>query len=337
MELALQVRSHFRFGQSIFNLAAAAPLYRFDTAHQLRLLTANTDHKGSIARITTNSMGLRSEEIPVAKAQGEYRVAVVGASSVMGAYSKTNDHTLPALLQARLRAAMSDRKVRVINAGIAGASLADQRQMLHYIAPLAPDLVILYPGFNDLAGYCRRAGKSADTSRWPLPSISMPSFLLSTDLLLKNTVALRSKPEGAKPELDPDQIDTAPFEHKVEDLVDAAQALGFNTVIATVARAYRTAQPLQEQRRMAATALYYLPCFTLETLYPVHRQHNAILRHVAASKDMAVVDLARAVPGGSHYFADANHFTEAGEHAAADVLFESIWPELAEFEAEDSQ
>lgn len=309
----------------MFNLAVEKPLYHFDPQHQLKLLTPNIQHEGSLARITSNSMGLRSPEIARNKTPGEYRVAIVGASSVMGAYSKTNDHTMAAFLQARLRQAMPTRTVHVINAGIAGADLDDQQDMLRYIAPLAPDLVVLYPGFNDLAGYCRKAGKTGVAAPWRPPILKMPSFLLSTDLLLKNTVFLRTQPPAGPQDLDPKTLDTSEFVQDLDELLDASQALGLNTVVSTISRAYRPTQPLEEQEGLAATALYYHPCFTLQDLHEVHDMHNDILRKVARDKQVPIVELSLAIPGGKRYFADASHFTEAGERMAAELLHDTIW------------
>nr|WP_286197250.1 GDSL-type esterase/lipase family protein [Variovorax boronicumulans] len=326
LELGLQVRSHLRFGQSVFNLAAEKPLYRYDEKLRLKLLTPSIDHRGSEAHIASNSMGLRGPDLPLAKAPGEYRVAVVGASSVMGAYSKTNDLTLAALLQARLRAALPDRPVHVINAGIAGASLGAQERMLRYIAPLQPDLVILYPGFNDFAAYCKASQDkpASGSTRWPLHTVAMPTFLLSADLLLKNTVALRRAVPDDSTNTPIAQLDTSVFRRGFDQLLDTAKALGLQTVVATVARSYRRSQPEEEQQRLAATARYYLPCFTVAELHQVHRLHNDILRAAAAARQLPLVELSREVPGGPRYFADANHFTEAGERLAADVLFNGI-------------
>lgn len=325
LELVLQVRSHIRFGQSVFNLAVEKPLYYYSERHGLKLLTPNTVHAGSLARIKTNSIGLRSAEIPKVKSSGEYRVAIVGASSVMGAYSKTNDHTMAAFLEARLREGMPGRSIRVINAGIAGADLDAQTAMLRYIAPLAPDLVVLYTGFNDLAGYCRNPGNAAaENSEWKLPMLKMPSFLLSTDLVLKNTVALRAKHAAAESAVDPKALNVAPFRTDLEELLDASRSLGFKTVIGSVARSYRQDQPVNEQNKLAATALYYHPCFTLQALHQVHDLHNDILRDVARSKGIPVIDLARAIPGGRRYFADSSHFTEAGRRLVANALYEYI-------------
>lgn len=325
LELALQVRSHLRFGQSIFNLVTEEPMYWFDTENGLKLLTPNALHDGSLARIESNSMGLRSPEIPRTKTAGEYRVAIVGASSIMGAYSKTNEHTLSAFLQARLRKAMPQRQVQVINAGIAGAGMDDQRKMLHYIAPLSPDLVIFYTGFNDLSGYCHKSGPAEGSPPWRLPSLASPSFLLSTDLLLKNTVFLRTKPQTAVPEIDPHTLDTSEFHQDVTELLDTARALGLHAVLATVARSYRETQTLERQEELAATALYYHPCFTLQALHRVHDLHNAILRRAAHDAGVPLVDLANEMPGGRRYFADASHFSEAGERRAANILYEAIW------------
>ena len=138
--------------------------------------------------IAANSLGLRSPEISLRHPPHSLRVAVIGASSVMGATERDNEHTFPAQLEGLLREAMPHKRIDVINAGIAGYSLADERAMLERrMAPLRADLVILYTGFNDFASYCR--GSSRGVAR-ALPMLTVPSWWLSYDLLMKKSLWL---------------------------------------------------------------------------------------------------------------------------------------------------
>src|SRR5688500_9743784 len=91
VELALQVRSHVRYGQSIFNVLTEETRYVLDPATGLRLLRPNRTFSGSESIVRTNSLGLRGPELPVVPARGTLRIAVIGASTVMGAYARDND------------------------------------------------------------------------------------------------------------------------------------------------------------------------------------------------------------------------------------------------------
>ena len=178
-EVALQVRTHVKFGTSVLNAMTGDTTYQFNEDLGLKLLRPSASIVGSDATIVTNSLGLRSPEIapdrplllgaaaghdddptsseiaPV-QPQNGVRIAVVGASTVVGAYTRSNEQTFPYVLQRLLRERYPGHSIDVINAGIAGFSLADQQSLIErLLSSFDIDLIILYTGFNDIGGYCR--------------------------------------------------------------------------------------------------------------------------------------------------------------------------------------
>jgi lysophospholipase L1-like esterase len=123
------------------------------------LLANHVGRRGG-ARSQTNSLGLRSPEIPLAKPPGVLRVLSIGDSTVLG-FGVEQDETFSALLGPQLSAAL-DRPVEVINAGVAGYSSEQARLYLeHRGLAFDPDIVIFETNYND-----RRAvppGGSADS------------------------------------------------------------------------------------------------------------------------------------------------------------------------------
>lgn len=322
LELALQVRSQVRFGQSIFNLAKGQTRYIQDPVTGLKLLRPASVLPGSEVEIRTNSLGLRSPEVTPARLPGSLRIAVVGASTVMGEMARSNEATFSALLHERLQKHYPDRKVEVINAGIAGYRLADQLSMLKQIVlPLKPDLVVVYPGFNDFADYCKAGKAPAASSREGLPLLTLPNWLLSVDAVRKKTVALRSAPPMPGKRLDPASIDLLPYRQRLEGLVSAARGAGVDLVLATNARAYRAEQPLDVQMRLSEQARYFNPCFDLPGLNTLYDRHNSEIVQTARRMDVPVLRLDQRIPGGQRYFVDASHFTLAGEELAADEIY----------------
>lgn len=96
----------------------------------------------------TNSLGLRDEELPLAKPDREFRVLSIGDSTVLG-FGVDAQATFSERLESAL-ARTTDRPVEVINAGVAGyASL----QTLTYLDLrgrwLSPDVVVFESNFND--------------------------------------------------------------------------------------------------------------------------------------------------------------------------------------------
>ncbi|AKU10732.1 hypothetical protein AzCIB_0827 [Azoarcus sp. CIB] len=322
VETALQVRSHLRFGQSVFNALRGETRYVDDARTGLKLLRPNRVFPGREVEIRSNSLGLRSPELAPQRTPGSLRVAVVGASTVMGELTRSNDATFPALLGERLRARYPQRDIEVVNAGISGYRLADQLRMLEKVVlPLTPDLVIVYPGFNDFADYCRDKAPASATLRQGLPLVSLPGWLLSVDAVRRHTAFLRAAAPGRQAVLDPAAVDLQPYRARLERLIAKARDAGVPLVLATNARAYRPEQPLEEQMRLSAQARYFNPCFDLAGLNALYDRHNGEILEVGRRLGVPVLPLHERIPGGREYFADASHFTLAGERLAADAIF----------------
>ncbi|HKO88840.1 MAG TPA: GDSL-type esterase/lipase family protein [Burkholderiales bacterium] len=322
VETALQWRSHVRYGQSVFNAIKKESLYVTDRRTGLKTLRPHSGFAGSQAVIQTNSLGLRSAEISPVRRKGDLRIAVVGASTVMGAYAASNDDTFAAILQRELRALYPERQIDVINAGIAGYTLLDQALMLkHRVAALQPDFVIVYPGFNDFGRYCSKQNRTATPAKLQgLPLVELPSWLLSLELITKNTVFLRTTPKAAESTVDPRNLNLNEYRDRLETLTHTAEELGLKLIMATNARAYRPDQPLKEQYALSETARYYNPCFDIAGLHALYDLHNEIIREHAAARDIPLIPLDEMVPGGKKNFADASHFSPEGEKLVAQQI-----------------
>ncbi len=329
LEAAVQWRSYLKTGASIFAAVAGESVYQRDAALGFNLLRPGHTSGGAQQRIAANSSGLRSPEIPQIKPPGTVRIAVLGASTVMGAYAPTNEATFPALLEQTLRQRQPQRPLDVINAGIAGLGLYEQARLFEVrVAPFAPDLTIVYTGFNDFAGYCRKPSTGATWRARPLLAFGLPPWLLSVELLLKNSLPLRQTPEGLARGLQVDTLDLGPFRQQVASLLQTLQASGTRPLIARNARSYRPEQPLAEQQRLSTTARFYNACFDLAGLHALYQRHNDTISEVAAGLGVPVLPLDTVLPGGSDYFADATHFSARGERLAADWLADRVEPLL---------
>ncbi|MDO6709211.1 hypothetical protein Q4567_00615 [Aliiglaciecola sp. 2_MG-2023] len=326
LEVALQARSHIRFGKSVFNTLSETTTFVVDPKTGLLLLRPNAIIEGSQATIKTNSLGLRDDEVD-AKPEGEFRIAILGASSVMGTYTKNNSDTISAKLNKSLTQNFPEKKFRVINAGIAGLVVYEQIKLLdEVIRPLNIDLLVWYPGFNDMTGYClqkleTRKSKNID---YKLPKLQLPSWLLSIDLLIKNTVELRTTAFQNTEQLDPSTLDTSRYTKKVNQLLDTAEKLNVPTLVVTNARAFRTEMPEEEQYRLSETSRYYNNCFDLKGINRLFDDHNLIIEKVAKSRGYPVLNLNEKIPGGDEYFGDATHFTVKGTQKFAETLEQKL-------------
>lgn len=323
IETALQIRSHIRYGSSVFKALAKETTYKFNEDFALKMLRPNSVIQGSQATIKTNSLGLRSPELPLERQANEFRVAVLGASTVMGTYTRHNEEVLSYRLQHYLQQIMPEKDVRVINGGIAGYGIDEQRLMLgRVLAPYNLDLLIWYPGFNDVSNYCRQP--EPHLASHGIPGPKLPSWLLSVELVVKNTIWLRSVRAGKKDKIQPSTLNLTPYRQKVNQLLDVVQELGLGMIIVTNSRAFRENMPYETQMRLSETARYYNHCFDLMGLHEVYDVHNEILADVGTKRGIPVFRMNQVLPGGDEYFGDATHFSISGTDYVARLLTKEI-------------
>ncbi len=111
-------------------------------------LTPGFRLKSSVYQISINSLGLRGPEITRSKPRGVRRIAIVGESSAFG-YLVSDGQEAARLLEKELRE--QGHNVEVANGAVPGYNLFQHRVRFHEVlAPLEPDLVIAYLGWNDL-------------------------------------------------------------------------------------------------------------------------------------------------------------------------------------------
>lgn len=325
LELGLQVRGQLRYGYSFLELMRQQSMYVVDSRTGLKLLRPNAVFVRDQQFIRSNSLGLRGPEPSHAQNPNRVRIVLLGASTVMGATASDNEHTLSHLLELELRRRLTGIDVEVINGGISGYTLADQQAMLEdLLASLRPDLVVVYPGFNDFGGYCRPQSRRQPPALRGLPKLQMPDWWMTDDLVLWNTEGLRRAPPVVVGTKDPDAMNLSVYRARVGSLIQSARSRGEPLIVATVARSFRREQPTQTQQALSAQIRRLLPCFTLDGMHRLFERHNEVLKAEAAAAKVPVIELDKIIPGGSRYFSNTTHFADEGEEAAAEALAEFI-------------
>jgi hypothetical protein len=105
-----------------------------------------------------NSLGLCEREIPLDKPAGEYRVVALGDSFTEGV-GTSYETTWLKVLERHLVAAMPDRQVTTINAGISGSDPFYEYVLLRdKLLPFKPDLVIVVTNSSDTYDVLVRGG-----------------------------------------------------------------------------------------------------------------------------------------------------------------------------------
>lgn len=325
VEAALQLRSHVRYGQSVFNAVSADTTYVYNEEVQLKLLAPDNRIAGSQAIIESNSYGLRDDAILALKPEGELRVAIVGASTVMGTYTRDNKDTLSYQLQALLNAS-GNVQARVINAGIAGYSLSDQRGMVErLLSRLDIDRYVLYTGFNDLSRYCRtETDKPADAVDYSLPAFELPKWLLTTELITKNTVSLRTSVADDAKLVSPHEVDATIFTSELQRLAKSLVETGKPVLIMGNSWAFRRGMTDSERNKLSETARYYKSCFDTDGLEVLFENHNSIIENMAKEYGFDFFHLNDELSGGQENFGDSTHFSIIGTRLTAQILAKQL-------------
>ncbi len=103
----------------------------------------------------TNSSTMRyNENLNLHKTKDEFRTFVSGGSTAWGA-GVPQDQLYSAIAEKTLQKHLSNSSIKVISAGVGGyVSLHEILRYLLYIRPLAPDVWVMFTGWNDVyAGY----------------------------------------------------------------------------------------------------------------------------------------------------------------------------------------
>lgn len=318
IELAFQVRAQVRTGESVFSLLSGKTSFVQHPTLDVRILRPSSVIKGTRQTITSNRFGLRDEDYEPQPPAGERRIALLGASTIMGAYAPTNAQTSSSALQRNLRARPGMQDLRVVNAGLNGTTLQGQAALLTGLLPtLGVELVVWYPGSNDIG--CSAPPGSSRTPPIRLPWPGVPKWALSGDFIVKNTAFLRRNNAASSQNLRPN-FDRAAARREIDAAVRRAQGLGMRLVLVTNATSFRSDMPAEEITRRAASSLFFRPCYSGPELARAIDEMNAVLREVAHERNLPLIDAPALLPPDKRYFGDASHFSVAGEEAFAKVI-----------------
>lgn len=326
VEMGLQARQHRQTGRSIFTTLLGRPTFVYNRDYDIKLLRPSSTIAGQKIVIQTNKLGFRDNDIKAG--EQVFRLAIVGPSSVFGATTKRNRDRFSDVIESRLNEAIGP-DIDVLNLGIPGTGTDHATKVIAYVSDQIPlDAVFLYPGFSHITGMCRRfrsgelqtAAPRLAKAAGPKP----PSWLLSVELLIKNTSFLRVKPVTENPAatalLTASAADHSLFVEALHMFIADVRARGAVPILSTVGRSYRHGMDPAVARPLAAGDLFYNDCFDLEGLLAVTKQANALIRTVAAEEGVLLFDAEEILPSGADHFDDSSHFSDRGNTAMAQEL-----------------
>lgn len=300
--------------------------FRDDPVSGLRVpAPGRIEGKGRVIHV--NSHGFRGPEIEDPKPAGRVRVAFLGASTTFCAEASSDEATWPARLVASLKAAFPAHDFDYVNGGAAGYTSRESLLNLQKrIAPLQPDLIVIYEGTNDLSHDTRLV---AATVGLPGADVIGTSWLsrhsVAWELIEKNLRAARPAADTGAPTL---SLDVSALEHGfrenlTREVLEAKQ-LARTVVLVTFAHQQRREQPREVQRAAASTSLLWMPYMALGSVLDGFEAWNRVVRQVALDQGCILVEGELGIPGDRAHFADSVHFTDEGCRLQAQRVLEVL-------------
>ena len=273
------------------------------------------------ADIRINNRGFRGPDFPVEKADGEFRVFVLGDSATFGTLTSPEQRAWPDVLQRLVEKRLNCRGfVRVVNAGTVTYSLAHSVERLRrFIVPLKPDMVITYQGFNNLTLIDPEIALMPTPPDWrPRGSMLIAEAFYRTRLLSygKRMQAFQKPAASIK------YSDT--YDRLYGEIVDMGAANGFIPVLGTMSLV------VDEQSPQEVIDFYGRTFVPINRILPALAEHNRIVERVAHRTSSVFLDTQPALSGrwNDDDFIDIIHFTQKGSNVLAQTAYEKIAPLL---------
>jgi lysophospholipase L1-like esterase len=302
---------------------------------------------------TTNSLGIRGDEIDPGADDGRYRVVTLGGS-VTECLLLNDEDAWPHLLQERL-AKGSGRDVWVGNAGKSGQMTLDYAAHVKLLLPqLKPNLVVIMPGGNDLQAAVedrllpldlrptQNLYRYARTLYTPGPA-TLPIYdalepshtwfffrrwrgAQEADIADFYTTMKNRRYQASKldeiPDLD-DHLHT--YRANLEQIIDSMRDLpGAKLVMMTHPYIWKPDQPDAEERALWA-GYSCMDCqnpkyYARKTMLAAIEAFNKTLLETCTARGIPCFDLASAMTRDLDHFYDDAHLKVAGSRQVADQL-----------------
>jgi lysophospholipase L1-like esterase len=316
-EIGMRVRHKFKFGT--FWTKGMEDMYVIDPKSGLRIPVPGAHFGGS----QINSLGFRGPETVVPKPVSTVRVAFIGDSTTYCAEVSNNENAWPHLVAEQLHAKWPSVNVDYVNGGVPGyTARTSLRNLQARVAPLDPDIIVIYQGFNDMSGNALDlAIKQGIVLRPTEQSLTWPSrYSLLWYLVEKNLLVwehqLNASSRVNKLVVNEDSM-VEPFRRDFDDLVKASKRVTPVVAVATLSARIRREQTLAEQAQSAQTILYTMPYISVPDIVPLLDKYNEAILSVSSENGVLIVSDEQTIPGTAEYFHDSAHFSDKGSHFMA--------------------
>jgi lysophospholipase L1-like esterase len=267
-------------------------------------------------RITTDEHGFRNPPLEDPKPPGLVRIAFLGGSTTWCAEASSDETTWTRLVCDMLREEYPERRFDYVNASASGYTVEHSLLNLRYrVAPLEPDVIVIYHATNDLTKDTRQAaidqGIYAGSGESWLDRWSMAWTLIRKNFLLRQLERGATEDQAGKLKFDAEKL-AALFEARLLELVRACQEVAPVVAVVTFSHRVRREQSAEEQLVACNTSLYYMPFMTPDGILRGIEAYNDAIRRVAAATGALAVGGEHLIPADATHFNDSVHFLDPG-------------------------
>lgn len=276
-----------------------------------------------VTRITINSRGFRGPEITKERPAGTSRIVISGGSSVFG-YFVSDDDEAARILETKLRE--RGRRVEVLNDGVPGYNLFHLIDRFEErVAPLEPNIVMLYAGWNDLTYLCSNDPAAARyTQRADFQGVERALGQSTLYCFVTRRVL------GGQVRLAPTNVRSAvvtaageqQFRENLNRLADAVEQRGCRLVICAPCTAARPEATPGLRELLGSKPEVF------ERMTGVWQKAKQILADVAEARRATYFDAQAALPADEATLRDYVHLTADGERRLAEFWTEQLDPLL---------
>jgi lysophospholipase L1-like esterase len=260
------------------------------------------------AVVELDAQGLRRADPPPA---GAYRIVAVGGSATFGATLATGERPWPALLEEAIASRYAcARPISVRNAGRPGRTLQELAQSFDAeIAPLAPDLLVVYPGVDALEGFARDGAAELTA---PASPARASRGILALERAWRGRVARRALREALAAPPGPDRLRRSLAARRYRRLLVVAREHGIDVALGSLALA------VDESAPEAAIRFHESVWPETRRLLVANRDHGLLLPLLGVAYRAEVLDLSPELDGAyQDAFIDLLHPSAAGNERLA--------------------
>lgn len=309
-------------------------------------------HDNRVNEFSTNNLGFRGDDLVRPKPADELRIFTVGGST-MECIVLDDSRDPSRLLQGTLDALLGARDVRVYNAGKSGDRSYDHLAMVSQrIAHLEPDVLVIFAGVNDLlAGLfgvdylhleARQMGSrdllkflAGESQLYRRFYAAARRFRRRTAREIQETIefetnyAEKAALQRSFPAIEtPPRVDLNSYATNLRSILAVGRAAGARVVFMTQPTTWNSkVDPEASQwhwMRLRQGGIY-----REDLMDAALERYNDVMRDLAATEHVQLVDLAATMPKSLEFFYDDVHFNDAGARAAAAALAAQLETNLA--------